>query len=181
MKTPFHVHRNQSAARASAFDPWLHASPIRGNRRGTENSKAKRNALREPQSQRSVSSDQLAENEQPRMYQKTAVLSYLAEIVNPKAIYFLPSMMVIELALNDGRSYKTHSLPGTVAGRTTLYHHSETPFLHSTKDLHRERRLDPAKSEFLGRCQRIAQTTFSSSLLTPGVRLSSGRGAKGTI
>lgn len=101
----------------------------------------------------------------PQTHQKTAVLSYLAEIVNPKAIYFLPSMMVVELALNDGRSYETHLLPGTVAGQTTLYHHSETPFLHSMKDLHRERRLDPAKSEILGRCQRIAQTTFSSLLL----------------
>ena len=121
----------------------------------------------------------------PQKHQKTAVLSYLAEIVNPRAIYFLPSMMVVELALNDGRSYQTHSLPGTVAGRTTLYHHSETPFFHSMKDLHRERRLDPAKWEFpeLGPLPQDCTNYLLEppSLLTPGVRLSSGRGAKGTI
>lgn len=119
----------------------------------------------------------------PQTHQKTAVLSYLAEIVTPKAIYFLPSIMVVELALNDGRSYETHSLPGTVAGRTTLYHHSETPFLHSMKDLHRERRLDPAKSEFPGPLPEDCTNYLLEppSLLTPGVRLSSGRGAKGTV
>lgn len=84
----------------------------------------------------------------PKKLQKMAVLTCLAEIVNPKAIYFLSSMVLVELALNDGHSYEPHSLPGIVAGRTTLYHYSETPFLISMKDLHRERRLDRAKWEF---------------------------------
>ena len=52
----------------------------------------------------------------PKKLQKMAVLTCLAEIVNPKAIYFLPSMVLVELALNDGRSYEPHSLPGIVAG-----------------------------------------------------------------
>ncbi|MCJ1347970.1 hypothetical protein MMC31_006200 [Peltigera leucophlebia] len=120
----------------------------------------------------------------PKKLQKMAVLTCLTETVNPKAIYFLPSMMVVELALNDGRSYEPHSLPGIVAGRTTLYHHSETPFLNSMKDLHRERRLDPAKWEFpeTGPLPQDCTNYLLEppSLLTPGVRLSSGRGAKGT-
>lgn len=88
-------------------------------------------------------------------------------------------MVLVELALNDGRSYEPHSLPGIVAGRTTLYHYSETPFLISMKDVHRERRLDRAKWEFpeIGPLHRLSYR--APSLLTSGVRLSSGRGAKG--
>lgn len=185
MEAPFHVHRNRSATRASAFDLWLHAGPIRGNRRGTEKSKAKRNALRQPQSQIPVSSDQLAEIEQPSKASEDGCPIISRRNPQPESYLFLPSMMVVELALNDGRSYETHSLPGTVAGRTTLYHHSETPFLHSMKDLHRERRLDPAKWQFpeLGPLPQDCTNYLLEppSLLTPGVRLSSGRGAKGTI
>lgn len=92
--------------------------------------------------------------------------------------------MVVELALNDGRSYEPQSLPGIVAGRTTLYHHSETPFLNSMKNLYRERRLDPAKWEFpdLGLLPQDCTNYLLElpSLLILGVRLSSGRGAKGT-
>lgn len=92
--------------------------------------------------------------------------------------------MVVELALNDGRSYEPQSLPGIVAGRTTPYHHSETPFLNSMKNLYRERRLDPAKWEFpeLGPLPQDCTNYLLEppSLLTLGVRLSSGRGAKGT-
>ena len=120
----------------------------------------------------------------PRKLQKTAVLTCLAEIVNPKAIYFLPSMMVVELTLNNGRNYEPQSLPGIVACRTTLCHHSKTPFLNSMKSLHREWRLDPAKWEFpeLGPLPQDCTNYLLEppSLLNPGVRLSSGRGAKGT-
>lgn len=114
------VHTNRSATWASAFDPCLHAVPIRENRRGPGKSNTKRNALRQPQSQRSVSSDQLAEIEQPSKASGDGCPILSRRNIQPASYLFLSSMMVVELALNDGRSYETHSLPGTVAGRTTL-------------------------------------------------------------
>ena len=91
---------------------------------------------------------------------------------------------MVELTLNNGRSYEPQSLPGIAVGRTTLYHYFKTPFLNSMKDLHRECRLDPAKWEFpeLGPLPQDCTNYLLEppSLLNPGVRLSTGRGAKGT-
>lgn len=71
-----------------------------------------------------------------------------------------------------------------MAGWTTLYHHSETPFLNSMRDRDHERRLDPARWE-VSEIGPLPQDCANCSveprpLLPPDVSLSSGRGAKGT-
>ncbi|KAJ5962080.1 hypothetical protein N7501_007021 [Penicillium viridicatum] len=47
----------------------------------------------------------------------------------------LPSWIVVELVYGDNRVYERRSLPGTVAGRTTMYHHEAAPFYSSMKNL----------------------------------------------
>ncbi len=120
----------------------------------------------------------------PRKHQKIAILTALGEIVNMKAINFLPSFTVVELQHDDQRIYEKNSLPGVVAGRTTLYHHSQTSFYDSMRDLKRERRLDPLRY-LSAETGSLPQDTTNylrepSAILTPGVRVSCGRGAPDT-
>lgn len=121
----------------------------------------------------------------PKRAQQDTILATLGAFLNMKGILFLPSLTVVELIHDDNRIYAGQSLPGIVAGRTTLYHHSETPFFHTMRDLKRERRLDPARYDIpmIGPLLEDSTNYLSqpASLLTPGVRLSSGRGAPGTL
>lgn len=57
----------------------------------------------------------------------------------------MPNWIIIELEYKDGRHYEARSLPGTVAGRTTLYHHAEARFYKAMKNMTRVRRVDPAQ------------------------------------
>lgn len=120
----------------------------------------------------------------PKHAQRIAILTALESLANPKSIIFLPSMTVVDLAHNDSRIYNPKSLPGVVAGRTTLYHHDATPYFNTMRDLKRERRIDPAGYDISEIDPRPMDCTNylkeQPSLITPGVRLSSGRGALGT-
>ena len=51
----------------------------------------------------------------------------------------------MELEYGDGRHYEPKSLPGTVAGRTTLYYHSDIKFYKSIKNITRACRVDPVQ------------------------------------
>ncbi|KAJ6095926.1 hypothetical protein N7486_006672 [Penicillium sp. IBT 16267x] len=51
-----------------------------------------------------------------------------------RAILYLPNWTIVELTHGDGRNYEPKSLPGVVAGRTTLYHHDKEPFYMAMKD-----------------------------------------------
>jgi hypothetical protein len=90
----------------------------------------------------------------------------------------------VELVHDDGRIYEAASLPGTVAGHTTLYHHSAAPFFYSMKDSKRERRLDPASFQIpqIGPLPEDYTNYLldPGSLISPGVRIASGRKAPRT-
>ncbi|KAG9237870.1 hypothetical protein BJ875DRAFT_516761 [Amylocarpus encephaloides] len=63
----------------------------------------------------------------PTLEQNVALLTALQPIANARAIFYMPHWTIIELEYGDGRVYEPKSLPGTVGGRTTLYHHAEAP------------------------------------------------------
>lgn len=120
----------------------------------------------------------------PKNAQRIGILTALENLVNAKSITFLPSMTVVDLVHDDNRIYDAKSLPGIVAGRSTLYHHDASPFFNEMRDLKRERRIDPARYEIpeIGPLP-VDYTNYLKevpSLMTPGVRLTSGRGAAGT-
>jgi hypothetical protein len=116
----------------------------------------------------------------PKRAERSGVLAALHGIVNPRAVIYLPSYIVVELVHDDARIYEPASLPGTVAGHTTLYHHSEAHFFGAMKDLGRERRLNPADfpipetGPLPEDCTNYLLGT--DALFTPGVRIASGRG-----
>lgn len=75
------------------------------------------------------------------------VLEALKPLANVRAVMYLPFWTVVELVYGDNRVYERRSLPGTVAGRTTMYHHEEAPFYSSMKNLTAARQLGLAQQE----------------------------------
>lgn len=184
MDAIFHVHRNISPPKpVPSTLGWMPVLFV-GIGEVPENPRPSARHFANPSVQDPYSQISWPKISNPKKLQKRAALVCLAEIFNLITIYFLLSMMVVELALNDGRSYEPHSLLGIVAGWTTLYHHFETPFSNSMKCLHRERHLDPSRWGFseIGPLPQDCTNYLLGphSLLTPGVRPSSDRGAKGT-
>ncbi|RDW60715.1 hypothetical protein BP6252_12098 [Coleophoma cylindrospora] len=118
----------------------------------------------------------------PTKEQNIAVLTAFQPIASVREILYLPHWTIVELDNGDGRHYEPKSLPGTVAGRTTLYHHGEAPFYKSMKNMTRARRVDPAlnRATDLGPMpQDVENYLRRSSHLSPGCRLECGYGPKG--
>ncbi|KAJ5782864.1 hypothetical protein N7457_004638 [Penicillium paradoxum] len=63
--------------------------------------------------------------EVPTDTDKITILEALKLLANVRAVVYLPSWTVIELEYRDSRLYEPMSLPGIVAGRTSLYHYAE--------------------------------------------------------
>lgn len=117
----------------------------------------------------------------PTREQNTAVLQSLAPLVNIRAIVYMPSWIVVEITPGDGREYEPMSLPGIVAGRTTLYHHGDKHFFEDMKDHARVRAIDPQQH---GATDSLPQDTTNyllDSLLTPGCRVECGFGDPGSV
>ncbi|KAF3027768.1 hypothetical protein E8E15_008885 [Penicillium rubens] len=74
----------------------------------------------------------------------------------------------------DGRSYPELSLPGTVGGRTALYHHQNIPFFKSMRSLPRPRIIQPSKASSLSPAVHDTANYLRRSALTPGCRVESG-------
>ncbi|KAJ5375059.1 hypothetical protein N7517_007065 [Penicillium concentricum] len=73
--------------------------------------------------------------------ESTTLLKALEPLANIRPVMYLPSLTIIELEYGDSRVYGPRSLPGIVAGRTTIYHHSESPVYKSMKSLSGEEAL----------------------------------------
>ncbi|KFY00596.1 hypothetical protein O988_03219 [Pseudogymnoascus sp. VKM F-3808] len=71
----------------------------------------------------------------PTKDQNAEILTALEPLANVHRVIYMPYWTLVELEIGDGREYKDFSLPGTVGGRTTLYHHAEEPFLDRMKGL----------------------------------------------
>lgn len=82
----------------------------------------------------------------PTKQQSLTVLAALDDLglVNMQGIIYMPYYIVVELVYGDGREYGNQSLPGKIAGRNAVYHHSPVRFFDTMEDLNRQRRLDPA-------------------------------------
>lgn len=111
----------------------------------------------------------------PTKEQNIAVLNALKPLADVRAILYLPNWTIVELRHGDGRTYEPMSLPGVVAGRTTLYHHEEEPFYKAMKDQTRVRAIDP--QEHMNKNQILPQDDSNylrNSSLTAGCRLECG-------
>lgn len=81
----------------------------------------------------------------PTKEQNVALLTALSPLAHIRAILYLPSWTVVDLSYGDGHTYEPRSLPGLVAGRTTLYHHGPEPFYTRMQKQTRSRYIDPLK------------------------------------
>ena len=104
----------------------------------------------------------------PTRKQQEHVLEVLNPMMNIKRLNFVWPYIIVELYMDD-RVYATHSLPGRIAGCTTLYHRSELTYWQDMKPRTREILIDPK----LGIQDTTNYLEESSQSLTPGVRVSS--------
>lgn len=104
----------------------------------------------------------------PTRKQQEHVLEVLSPMMDIKRLNFVWPYIIVELYMND-RVYATHSLPGRVAGCTTIYHRSELTYWQGMEQRPRERLIDPR----LGIQDTTNYLEESSRSLTPGVRVSS--------
>lgn len=119
----------------------------------------------------------------PTKEQNIAVLMALKPLADVRAILYLPNWTIVELSYGDGRTYKPMSLPGVVAGRTTLYHHEKEPFYKAMKDQTRVRAIDPQEHMNNNQNQTLPQDDSNylrNASLTPGCRLEWGLGPPGS-
>lgn len=104
----------------------------------------------------------------PTCNQQEDILRVLHTCMNLKAVNFLWPYIIVELYV-DERVYANHSLPGRVAGCTTVYHRSDVTFWQGMEPRTRERLINPNSS--------VQDTTNylekSCRDLTPGVRVES--------
>ncbi|EPE25018.1 hypothetical protein GLAREA_11599 [Glarea lozoyensis ATCC 20868] len=124
-----------------------------------------------------------AKMEFPTKEQNAAILTALQPLASVREIIYMPHWTIVELEYGDGRHYEPRSLPGTVAGRTTLYHHAEARFYKSMKNMTRARRIDPAQHPpmNLGPMPQDAHNYLrQTSHLSPGCRLEYGFGMTGS-
>ncbi|KAF7712048.1 Uncharacterized protein PECH_005270 [Penicillium ucsense] len=111
----------------------------------------------------------------PTREQNAKVLTSLVAFANVRAIIYLPCWTIVELYSGDGRVYEPRSLPGRVAGRTTLYHHTGKPFYCDIQSRTRARLLDPAQ-HVSSPMPQDNSNYLRGQKLTPGCRVESGYG-----
>ncbi|KAE8413254.1 hypothetical protein BDV36DRAFT_304269 [Aspergillus pseudocaelatus] len=117
----------------------------------------------------------------PTKEQNITLLTALEPFANIRAILYLPNWTIVELRYGDGRIYEPQSLPGIVAGRTTLYHHAEGPFYHKMRSQTRARFIDPA--QYMNSLDSLPQDDSNylrRVCLTPGCRVESGLSSPGS-
>lgn len=116
----------------------------------------------------------------PSRSQITEKLFALNQLMNVKAAFFLPTHNVIELDHDDGRTYKPASLPGKVGNRSTIYHHSDEPFLQAMQSFDRDRAINPASyAQIVSPGASLPQDDIDylsrpPGIIRPGIRVSSG-------
>ncbi|KAJ5723363.1 hypothetical protein N7488_001398 [Penicillium malachiteum] len=117
----------------------------------------------------------------PTKEQNVALLTALSPLAHIRAILYLPTWTVVELSYGDGHIYEPRSLPGIVAGRTTLYHHGEEPFYARMKKQTRARYIDPLQyTASSGPLPQDYSNYLRCSYLSPGCRVESGLGPTGS-
>jgi hypothetical protein len=106
----------------------------------------------------------------PSRQQQEHVLEVLSPMMNIKRLNFTWPYIIVELHTDD-RAYGRYSLPGRVAGCTTLYHQSELSYWQDIKNQPRARFIDP-QSGIHDTTNYLSES--SSGSLSPGVGVSAG-------
>lgn len=107
--------------------------------------------------------------ERPSKEQCEKVFDELQKLANIQAINFIPPSIIVELRVDDCRTYEKRSLPGRVGGQTTLYHHSDELFWDVASQ-GRERLIDPGDT-----IQDATNYIAEQHTLYPGVKVESSR------
>lgn len=97
------------------------------------------------------------------------IANALVSVADVKALNFYDYSLIVELR-HDGRTYARHSLPGTVAGMLTFYHHSQQSYWKDCTTQARQRRINPNQGSV---AQDTTDYLAEGGYITPGVRLSS--------
>lgn len=104
----------------------------------------------------------------PTKDQMNQIAYALSQLASVKRITYVWKFTIVELEV-DGRVYETRSLPGVVAGCTTLYHHSPNAYWRGTTE--RRRWITPNPATVV---QDVTNYLDGGSReLRPGIRLSS--------
>ena len=121
-----------------------------------------------PRVQDPISTFRLAHWMDPSKEQMNQIYYALSHLASVKRITYVWKITIVELEV-DGRSYESRSLPGIVAGCTTLYHHSPNPYWRGMS--RRRRWIVPNPSTDV---QDVTNYLLvENKHLRPGVRLSS--------
>lgn len=79
----------------------------------------------------------------PTKLEITEIIRALSTIVNLRAVNWFGYYCYVELCVDD-KSYDRHSLPEIVAGKATMYHHSQASFWKDVENHALSRLVDPA-------------------------------------
>lgn len=109
----------------------------------------------------------------PTSTQQEDILHALSTLMNAKAVNLWWPYMIVELHVDDV-VYENHSLPGRVAGFTTIYHRSDNCIWHDIELRTRQRLIDPI-SGIQDTTNYLQEGDYN---LTPGVRVSSAPGTE---
>lgn len=107
----------------------------------------------------------------PTSNQQREIINALSNLMNVKAVNFFWPYLIVELDM-DAVIYQNHSLPGRVAGFTTIYHRSVNSIWHEMELRTRQRVIDPT-SGVQDTTNYLEQGDYT---LRPGVRVSSAPG-----
>ena len=103
----------------------------------------------------------------PSKEQMKEISFALSQLASVKRIIYVWKFTIVELEV-DGRTYDDRSLPGIVAGCTTLYHHSPVPYWPGISRRRRWIVPDPSTD-----VQDVSNyLLFGNQQLRPGIRLS---------
>lgn len=105
----------------------------------------------------------------PTAQQKRAIIDVLSGICNPHFIHILCPYIIVEL-YQDDRRYGPGSLPRRIGGYSAVYHHQATSVFEGMTLHGVPRHIPPSANR-----QDTSDYLQAYHVLTPGVRVSSGR------
>lgn len=106
---------------------------------------------------------------QPTDHEVKRLMQTLYGFCNPRLVHILYPRLIIELFCEDGRTYQPASLPSTIGGLKTHYHHQQDSIFEGLFIHGRKRIIDPTQT-----VQEVSNYLDTYGELCPGVRVSSG-------
>ncbi|KAL8723025.1 MAG: hypothetical protein Q9181_007366 [Wetmoreana brouardii] len=113
---------------------------------------------------------QLTRWQQPSQEQLQAIVQVVSSFCQPEFIHILCPYLIVEIRYEHNRSYQPASLPRTIGGFATIYHHDPSKSAFPGISLHsRDRLITPTAT-----AHDTGDYLRAYNELCPGVRFSSG-------